>query len=420
MSAASLPSSSYSPPFKVVSKYFITAIGSFVFLALVMLLHYDVLTGHHFQPKVLALNHVAALGWISMIIFGAMFQLVPVVLEARLYSTRLAEVQYWIYTAGTAGLVYCFWEFETGWLLILSALLLNLAVLIFAFNIYMTMKPVPRLNMTGRYLASGVIWLSVTALLGLLLSINLGSPFLSFDHLRWLNLHAHLGFAGWITFVVMGVSYKLIPMFTLSHDFSSRFESPVFWCMNAGLLGIMLTGHTEKNIFFYASSLLIAAAVVLFLIQISHIFKHRVRRHLDTGIKYSAQAYLMMGLTMILGLFVAFVDSENISNLTLAYGVMILFGYISLLISGQMYKIVPFLVWYDKYSSKVGKEPVPLLKEMINEKTAELQLMILLVSSFGAVFSLIFQSETGSLISFSLMFAGSLIFLFNMIYIFRK
>ncbi|MCC6550888.1 MAG: hypothetical protein IT279_12555 [Ignavibacteriaceae bacterium] len=420
MSAGSIASSSYSPPFRVVSKYFITAIGSFVFLALVLLLHYDVITGHHFQPKVLALNHIAALGWISMIIFGAMFQLVPVVLEAPLYSTRLAEAQYWIYTAGTAGLAYCFWVFDTGWLLLVSALLLNLAVILFAFNIYMTMKPVPRLDITGRYLASGVLWLCLTALLGLLLSINLGSPYLTVDHLRYLNLHAHLGFAGWISFVVMGVSYKLIPMFTLSHDYPVRMKTPVFWCMNAGLVGITLTGHTERNLLFYISALLIGVAVVMFLIQISLILKHRVRRRVDTGIKYSAVAYLMMGLTMILGLFVAFADAEDIPNLTIAYGVMILFGYISLLISGQMYKIVPFLVWYDKYSSKVGKESVPLLKEMINEKSAETQLLILLVSSFGAVFSLIFRSETGALISFLLMFAGALIFLYNMIYIFRK
>ncbi|NUO83140.1 hypothetical protein HUU05_23970 [candidate division KSB1 bacterium] len=45
------------------------------------------------------------------------------------------------------------------------------------------MKSVPRLNMTGKYLASGVTYLGATAILGLLLSINLGAPFLSFDHL---------------------------------------------------------------------------------------------------------------------------------------------------------------------------------------------------------------------------------------------
>ncbi|GMU85747.1 MAG: hypothetical protein AMXMBFR48_09890 [Ignavibacteriales bacterium] len=420
MSAGSIASSSYAPPFRIVSKYFITAIASFVFLALVMLLHYDSITGHHFQPKVLSLNHLAALGWITMIIFGAMFQLVPVVLEAPLYSTLLAEVQYWIYTAGTIGLVWCFWVFETGWLLLVSASMLNLAVLLFVYNIFRTMKSVPRLNMTGKYLASGVTYLGATAILGLLLSINLGTPFLSFDHLRYLNLHAHLGFAGWITFVVMGVSYKLIPMFTLSHNYPAKLEAPVFWCMNAGLIGITITGHLEKNPLFYISSLLIASAVIMFLVQISLIFKHRVRRHLDTGIKYSAVAYLMMGLSMVLGIFTAFVQAENIPNLTIAYGVMLMFGYISLLISGQMYKIVPFLVWYDKYSSKVGKEPVPLLKEMIQEKYAEAQLLFLLVSAFGAVFSLVFRSETGALISFSLLFAGSLVFLYNMIYIFRR
>jgi hypothetical protein len=61
-----------------------------------------------------------------------------------------------------------------------------------------------------------------------------------------------------------------------------------------------------------------------------------------------------------------------------------------------------------------------MLKEMFNEKYAEYGFYIMIIALIGAVVSLLGRSEAGMLISFSLMFISSLIFLFNMITIFRK
>ncbi|QKJ98531.1 MAG: hypothetical protein HND40_02605 [Ignavibacteriota bacterium] len=96
--------SAYSPPFRIVSKYFVTAISSFVLLNLFLLLNHSYIVGHHFTPKILAITHIATLGWITMIIFGALFQLIPVVLEVKLFSENscrssvldLYSWRYWI------------------------------------------------------------------------------------------------------------------------------------------------------------------------------------------------------------------------------------------------------------------------------------------------------------------------------------
>ena len=107
-------------------------------------------------------------------------------------------------------------------------------------------------------------------------------------------------------------------------------------------------------------------------------------------------------------------------NETLVYGYLIIFGYISMLIVGQMYKIVPFLVWYHKYSSKVGIETVPMLKDMFKEKPAYAGYYFMVAALAGVIFSLAFQIPSGLLISFGVMFIGSLIFLFNFSYILIK
>ncbi|MBK6913070.1 MAG: hypothetical protein IPH11_05165 [Ignavibacteriales bacterium] len=413
--------SAYAPPFRIVAKYFTAAIISFVVLNLLLLLNYSSIDGHHFQPKILSINHVATLGWITMIIFGAMFQLVPVVLETKLFSEKLAEIQFWIYMPGVIGLVYCFWVFDTGIIMTASAILLNLAMSIFSFNIIATMKSVKKWNVTAWYLASAIFYLIVTAIAGLLLAINLWTPYIKLDHLQYLNLHAHIAFIGWVSMVIMGVSFKLIPMFTLSHGFALTNGNRALWMINIGLLGISTIMHYKDTTFlYYIFIALIVLGILFFLLQINIIFKNRIRKKFDIGIRFSSVAYLMFGLTTLLGTFIAFVDYENIINITLVYGYMIIFGFISILIVGQMYKIVPFLVWYHKYSSKVGIEKVPMLKDMFNEKSAQVGFYLMITAIFGSLYSLSFRSETGLLISFSLMFISSIIFLFNMITIFRK
>lgn len=413
--------SSYSPPFKIVSKYFIAAIVSFLTLNLLLLINYTDIVGHHFSPKILAITHIATLGWITMILFGALFQLVPVVLEVKLFSETLAEIQFWIYLIGVTGLVYCFWFFETGFYMNISAILLNLAMFIFSFNLILTFKRVKNWNLTGWYLAAAIFYLIVTAIAGLLLAINLGAPYIKIDHLQYLNLHAHVAFIGWVSMVVMGVSFKLIPMFTLSHGYKLTLGKWAFWLINIGLLGINTIFHFEDTTFlYYIFTPMTSLGIILFLTQMIIIFRQRVRKKLDTGLKYSAYAYMMFAFTTVLGTFIAFVDYQNITNLTLIYGYLIIFGYLSMLIVGQMYKIVPFLVWYHKYSGKVGIEKVPVLKEMFNEKFAGYGFYIMIVAVIGVLISLTFRINYLLLISFIMMFISSLLFSFNMITIFRK
>ncbi|HAB52751.1 MAG: hypothetical protein A2315_08080 [Ignavibacteria bacterium RIFOXYB2_FULL_35_12] len=413
--------SAYSPPFRIVSKYFIAAIVAFVTLNLFLLLSHSNIIGHHFNPKILSITHIATLGWVTMIIFGALFQLIPVVLEVNLFSEVLAEIQFWIFLIGVIGMVYCFWHFNIGMLMNISAILLNLAMFIFSFNIIMTFTKVKKWNITGLYLAAAIFHLIVTAIAGLLLAINLGYPFIKIDHLQYLNLHVHVAFIGWVSMVVMGVTYKLIPMFTLSHGYPMTYAKCAFWMINFGLLGITTIMHYEDTTFLhFIFTPMISLGIAFFLVQVHIIFKNRVRKKLDAGLTFSSYAYLMLGLTTILGTVIAFIDHQNIINLTLIYGYMIIFGYLSMLIIGQMYKIVPFLVWYHKYSSKVGLEKVPMLKDMFNEKLAQYGFYLMIAAIIGSVCSLTFKTEVGLIISFALMFINSIIFSFNMITIFRR
>lgn len=413
--------SAYSPPFRVVSKYFISTIASFVILNFLLVYNYSDINGHHFEPKILSITHITTLGFITMIIFGAMFQLVSVVLEVKLFSSIIAEIQYWIYLVGVILLTTKFWFFNINYGFTFPAILLNGAMGLFSINIILSIFKVKKWNITGTYLAASIFWLIITAIAGLLLSMNLDKPFFKISHFQYLKLHVITAFVGWVGMVIMGVSFKLIPMFTLSHNYKMIYGKIAVVIINIGLLGVNWIMHYKDvgmyNLIFGS---MIFAGFILYFIQIYLIFKNRIRKKLDVGLNFSALAFIIMAITSVLNFSFLFFEYESIKNLTLVYGLISLLGSFGILIIGQMYKIVPFLVWYHKYSSKVGIENVPTLKDMFDEKLANLQLVIMLTGIFIAIVGLMINVKVITLIGFLFLFASSLIFAYNMAKIYRS
>jgi cbb3-type cytochrome oxidase subunit 1 len=72
----------------------------------------EILATYHYNQHVVALTHVFTLGWITSVIMGAMYQLVPVALETRLHSERLAKWQYVLHMIGLVGMVWMFWIWD--------------------------------------------------------------------------------------------------------------------------------------------------------------------------------------------------------------------------------------------------------------------------------------------------------------------
>jgi len=415
-----LVSTAYAPPFRIVLKYFITAITAFLLANILLAFNYDTFQGHHFQPKLLSITHIISLGWITMIIFGSLFQLIPVVLQVKLFSEALAEIQFWIFTFGVIALTYSFWFFTIDMPLVLGASLINLAVIIFLINTIVTLTKVKEWNITATFLSASLFYLLITAAAGLLLAINLGYPYIEGNHLEYISYHVIVAVGGWVSMVIMGVTFKLIPMFTLSHNFSKTSGKIAFVLTNAGLLGLNYELHSKNQFFFLLFSIITALGFFFFLYQVYIIFKKRIRKKLDAALKFSATSYIFLGVSVLFTLFFLFVDYTTIRNITLAYGYFIFFGFISMLIVGQMYKILPFLTWYHKYSSKAGIEKVPMLKEMYNEKLSYISFFFIITAVIGVPVSTLADNNSLVLLFFSSMLAGVLMFVFNMIKILLK
>ena len=53
-----------------------------------------------------------------------------------------------------------------------------------------------------------------------------------------------------------------------------------------------------------------------------------------------------------------------------ALALFALVGWVGQSTIGYLYKIVPFLIWHERYGPRVGREHVPLMREMISQRWA--------------------------------------------------
>lgn len=224
------------PPPNVILPFYAT--GTLVFLLLCVLLVWspESLLAHYFNPHLLTMVHTAALGWGTMIIFGASYQLMPVISEQNLRSDDLAIASWYLLLAGVILLAYSFWNFRTGWIMISGGSLVTISALFYLINALFTGPISQKTNIQRYFIISSACWLVFTVVVGLLLAINLKYPFFSSNHMEILKLHAHLGLAGWFLQLIVGVSSKLIPMFLLGRSEKNRLLTYAFILQNTGLI----------------------------------------------------------------------------------------------------------------------------------------------------------------------------------------
>jgi cbb3-type cytochrome oxidase subunit 1 len=325
------------------------------------------LDGVFLTPHLLAVTHLTALGWLTMIAMGALYQFVPVVLDVPIFSERLGKVQFYLYLAGVLGLAY---EIGAGRLQTVAwpAGLLVLAIGLFLYNMARTLARVERWPLTGWFIIAALTSLGLVVTAGFVLALNLILGFLPLSQLAFVEAHGHLAALGWLGLLVMGVSYKLTPMFALSHPFDEwRLGRPVFILMTASVAGLFVSLLLRLGtVPLLACWLVAATGTGLYAWDYATMLRVRRRRPIDLTQQHNIGGICGLLLATLLGLALVLTPSTSALHprLQLAYAVMALAGWLGLTTLGQLYKIVPFLVWTHRFAPKMGKERVPLLKDL--------------------------------------------------------
>jgi cbb3-type cytochrome oxidase subunit 1 len=289
--------------------FIVTGIAALLGAIGLIFLRPEVLTTYHYNQYVIAITHLVVLGWLGSVVMGAMYQLVPVALETKLYSQKLAAIQFALHLVGFCGMVWMFWTWNMKQVGHFGSIL-GVGVLLFIYNLFRTLFRVPRWNVAATGIASTLFWLALTVSVGLMVAAGkcsydiaestgpatwqtqlvwavsgIGKWVARFDQMGVMHAHAHAGVVGFFLMLIVGVSYRLVPMFTLSEIQKPRRAMASVLLLNLGLAGAFWTilVRSQYRFLFSATAVL---GLVLYGFELRAILRARKRRVIDWAVKY--------------------------------------------------------------------------------------------------------------------------------------
>ncbi|MEW6590653.1 MAG: hypothetical protein AB1418_06410 [Pseudomonadota bacterium] len=355
------------PPFSVPLRFLLTAP---LFLAVaggLIALDSESLASRWAAPT-LAVTHALTLGFLAMVMFGALMQMLPVVAGATLPAPRaLATVGHLGLTLGTLALLAGFlFAAPLAW----AAALGLLAV---ALGAFLTASAAALLRAVASDTVNGIrlawVGLAATAGLGLALAASRAGWMTLPDVAATIDAHVLFGLLGWVLLLVIVVAYQVVPMFQLTPPYPPRLTRWLAFALS-GLLALraMAPGLPEAVVMLAESGL--AAGVLVFALATLRLQARRRRRLADVTLDYWRVAMAsLIAAVLVWGASHAWPAWADHDAYPLVLGVLFLGGFAVSVVNGMLYKIVPFLAWFHlqaQLQARAGS--IPTMKDMISPR----------------------------------------------------
>jgi hypothetical protein len=357
-------------------------------------------------PVSLAMVHLLTIGWLTLLMFGALFQFVPVITSRKLPSQTLplvtligVEGGLVLMVGGFCALGRAVWAeslLPIGGLLVVAALVVGAATLLVPLA---AKRPVP---LSARFVLAGLAFLLLTILLGLSFALALTVPAIGpalapllADGVAY---HALAGFGGWFTLTAIGVSYELLPMFMLAPHERGTIGAAILWIGAGGFLAAFTAGlaATVWPAGWIAGleqvgRLAIGLALGLYLADVVRLYRSRRRRQIELHNRAAIGAFIALGLAVLLA--VGAIATDRLADLAPSLVLLLLLGWLSGLGLTQLYKVVAFLSWLSRFGGQLGRGPVPRVQDLVNEPGATgffvLYFVAVAVAAGAAAFDLV-------------------------------
>lgn len=339
-------------PFGLPARFLLTGVAALAFAGTSLAFRPELLLGSHLVPSALAVVHTLTLGFGTMVLVGAMHQLVPVLLVAPLHSTSYGGATYALLAPGALSIVIGFgMGYRVPWLAV-GGILVLAGLAVFDVNLARTARSASDVGAVGRTMLTAAGYLTGTAVLGLLVATSRLVPGLAGPFGSATPLHLGFGFAAFFL-AIAAAGHKLLAMFVLAHGVSPLRLRVLAWLVHAAVALLALGTFTGATVA-PAAAVLFAVAVATFTVDTIMIVRKRVRRRIEPSMRpyLAAPAFLVLAAVLgILGHGPAAVAS-------------LLLGFLPLAIAGMLVKVVSFLVWQHRYAPLVGTGTVPMLRDM--------------------------------------------------------
>lgn len=335
------------------------AVGSLLFLPDVAFLRHN--------TRLLTLVHLFTLGWGSAVTLGVLHQMAPVILATPLFSIKLGWFSLGTFVPGSLLLAFSFSGF---WIpgIATGGILAILGASAAVWNLRCTLRASPEVDVARRALAPALAAFISVLLLGFSLAVMLRMRTPAGLSTQLLAVHIFLGGAGWFTGIIMGVSYRLVPMFILSHAHDQKLAHGLLVALYTGVLLGIAGGLSSSGALLFLGALLIFLAALAYAYDMSRLWRLRVRQP-DLWMRQVpiAIAYLVVATGGTVVAFLLSIGGRDVSDrVILGLGVLFALGFVSSMILTLLHKVLPFLIWFHRWSPRVGKESVPLMKDLVS------------------------------------------------------
>ncbi len=356
------------PPFSVPLRFFLTAPLFPLLAAAVLAWQGPDALASRWSPAMLALTHLFTLGFLAMVMIGALMQLLPVLAGSPVVRPKI--VGGGVHALLTLGTLALSAGFVVSRPMVLRA---GLVLLGGGFALFIAAAALSLARAASGNAVVGVMRLAlaallVTVLLGLSLGILLSTGSAGTSVFIWTDLHLAWGLIGWVGLLIIGVAYQVVPMFQLTPPYpawATRALAPlVFVALLIWSAGMVFPGqHPLLMSVARFVSVLVGLGLAVFAVVTLRLQWKRHRRVPDVTTRFWQLSMMSLLIGIVMGI-AASTGAVGAPRLGLLAGVWMIVGFASSAIHGMLYKIVPFLAWLHLHEQNI-RGVLPNMKEIM-------------------------------------------------------
>lgn len=386
------------PHLSIPASFFLTVPLSML-LAGAILMHAGVAPlSHPWNPQVIALTHVGTIGVLLMGMVGALYQMTPVIAGTPVVAIRIAHGVHILLLAGLA----CFvWRLLGGpaFAMTLAGYSLGLALFGFLLPVGWSLASSATRDETTLGMLLAVASLAVIAVMGLLLARGYTTEGFPESRFLWTQVHLTVALLGWVGGLIVSVSWQVVPMFYLAPSPPKRSRQVMLGALVAGLIlpFAAFAMQTNNDVALSPTRLAAVAALPAALavwffhpLLTLHSIHQRKRRRSDASLLFWRAG---LGVALLLVPLATLASLVNDHRWPILFGWLAIWGWAGMIMHGMLTRIVPFLVWFHRFTPLIGKMHVPSIRGLLSQRRIKVGFAIHLASLVLGAATIVTQAD---------------------------
>jgi len=368
------------PPISAPLRFFLTAPLFAIFAGfLIFISDASVLTSR-FSPESIAIAHAVTIGFLGFVMLGAMTQMLPVLAGVKIYKVKF--ISSFSYTLLVVGLIFMLFGlyFSKQTFNALAVISLSIGFLTLLIPMLIALTKVDNFSPTVKAITVSIIFAVLAVLMGASLLSSYATGSFGEYHNLVANIHSVWAVFGFAGILIIGVAFQVLPMFYVAPRFKKFCKRRVVILISMGLILWALLNIFAPE-FSFIAKIWVGLFFWAFATTVWIKLNNRRRPITDVTVWYWRTSTVFMTIGLFSWVANSFLDDKHIVAVSIIIGA----GFILSIMTGMLYKIVPFLVWF--HLNAKGYASIPTMNEMINKKSAKLQYVSFLLSLIGFVLS---------------------------------